>query len=60
MLEGEGGLVPPRIYDLIQIRILRLHFGIWFLCCSFVCVQRLQGYGVESGSFTLSATFSQY
>jgi hypothetical protein len=40
MLEGEGGLVPRRIYDLIQIqiRILRLHFGIWFLYCSLVCI----------------------
>jgi hypothetical protein len=40
MLEDEGGLVPLPIYDLIQIRIQiqRLHFGIWFLCCSFVCV----------------------
>mgnify|MGYP001657903222 CR=1 FL=1 len=36
MLEEEGGLVPRQIYDLI--RILRLHFGIWFLCCSLVCI----------------------
>jgi hypothetical protein len=40
MLEGEGGLVPRQIYDLILIliRIQRLHFGIWFLCCSLVCI----------------------
>ena len=32
MLEGEGGLVPRRIYDLIQIqfRILRLHLVFGF------------------------------